>query len=204
MTFQLSGLLNTLRECASYRALLGDLRTSDGRANFSVVRAARPFMLAALAGDWDGPILYLTSAVRRAHNVIEQLPVWMGEPERLYRFAEPSALFYDRAPWDAAVIRNRIETLAALADEAANLRPVVVASARATMAATLPPSDFRESTLYLAIGERWKLDNLISSFVGMGYEPAPIVVAPGTFQQARRHHRCFPAGKRIPGTHRVL
>ena len=93
---------------------------------------------------WDGPILYLTSAVRRAHNVIEQLPVWMDEPERLYRFAEPSALFYDRAPWDAAVIRNRIETLAALADEAANVNPVVVASARATMAATLPPSDFRE------------------------------------------------------------
>ncbi len=198
MSFQLSGLLDTLRDCSSYQSLLNDLRVNQVRGEFSVVRAARPYLLAALAGDWDGPIVYLTSAVRRAYNVIEQLPVWMDRHERLYRFAEPSALFYDRAPWDAAVIRNRIETLAVLTDETAKLNPVIVASARAFVAVTLPPSKFRDAMLHLAIGEQWKLDKLIRSFVGMGYEPAPIVVAPGTFSRRGGILDIFPLASEFP------
>ena len=77
--------------------------------------------------------------MRRAYNVSEQLPVWIDNPERLHRFAEPSALFYDRAPWDAPVIRNRIETLSALQRVHTAQPPIIVASARALMQTTMPP-----------------------------------------------------------------
>ena len=198
MAFLLTGLLDILRESPPYQLLLSDLQEHPDRADLSVVRAARPYVLATLAGDWDGPVVYLTSAVRRAYNVIEQLPIWIDEPERLYRFAEPSALFYDRAPWDAAVIRNRIETLAALTNEAERVNPVIVASARAFMAATLPPDEFRNATLNLAIGEQWQLDNLIRAWVNMGYEPAPIVIAPGTFSRRGGILDIFPLASEYP------
>ena len=153
MSQRLAGLLDVLRDTASYRQLLSELSHSQSRADFNVVRSARPFLLAALAKDWRGPLIYLTSAVRRAYNVSEQLPIWIDNPSRLHRFAEPSALFYDRVPWDLSVIRNRIATLSALAVPHESLPPVIVASARALMQKTLPPVDFRKSTIELNQGE---------------------------------------------------
>ena len=114
MSQHLSGLLDFLRESKGYQTLLAQLAANSQRIQIDIVRSARPFLLAALAKDWDGPVVFLTAAVRRAYNVSEQLPIWLVDDARLYRFAEPSALFYERVPWDASVIRNRIDTLAAL------------------------------------------------------------------------------------------
>ena len=115
MTQKLAGLLDTLRGAASYQTLLSEFTACSGRAELNIARSARPFLLAALAKDWQGPLIYVTAAVRRAYNVCEQLPLWLEEPGRVYRFAEPSADFYDRAPWEPSVIHNRIAALSALA-----------------------------------------------------------------------------------------
>ena len=197
MSISLPGLLDFLRDSPRYQSLRSQLADDCKRAELDVVRAARPFVLAALARDWDGPVLYLTSAVRRAYNVIEQLPVWVTESERLLRFAEPSALYYDRAPWDAAVIRNRIETLRALT-HGVGPSPIIVASARAVMAATLPPLEFRRATLDLAVGDRWQLNGLVRAWIGMGYEPAPIVIAPGSFSRRGGILDVFPLASEYP------
>ena len=123
MSSNLSGLLDILRQGESYRTLLALLSDKQGQIAFDIVRSARPFLLAALAQDWDGPIIFLTAAVRRAYNVSEQLPLWLADSDRLYRFAEPSALLYDRAPWDASVVRNRIDALSALANDKRSRHP---------------------------------------------------------------------------------
>jgi len=183
MPITLSGLLNMLRASVTYRDLMEQLAHGETQTALNVVRSARPYMLATLAQDWDGPVIYLTAQVRRAYNISEQLPVWLGEDIRLHRFAEPSALFYDRAPWDASVIRNRIETLSALMDDNPTQHPIIVSSARAMMSRTLPPRKFRQSTQNLKVGDRHGLDSLIRSWVGMGYEPATIVVEQGTFSR---------------------
>ncbi|RMG85276.1 MAG: hypothetical protein D6712_09775, partial [Chloroflexi bacterium] len=87
---QLTGLLAALRESEAYRRLLSELQEQQHAPHtFNIIHAARPFMIAALAQDWDGPILYLTSQIRRAYNVGEQLPVWLEDDTRIYRFAEP-------------------------------------------------------------------------------------------------------------------
>ena len=155
-------------------------------------------MLAALAKDWDGPIIYLTSAVRRAYNVSEQMAIWLGDGDRLHRFAEPSALFYDRAPWDAIVIRNRIETLSAMADESASGRSIVVASARALMQLTLPPQCFRNYSMDLAVGQRHKMEELILRWVGMGYEPDTVVIEPGSFSRRGGILDIYPLASEYP------
>ena len=198
MSIQLSGLLEILRESRPYQALLTNLQNGHAATELNAVRSARPYILAALANDWDGPILYLTAEVRRAYNVSEQLPIWLDEPERLHRFAEPSALFYDRAPWDAAAIQNRIETLAALTQVGIRKHPVIVTSARALMQATLPPADFRQTAQDLSVGDTHQLDALIRAWIGMGYEPSPIVVAPGTFSRRGGILDIFPLASEFP------
>src|SRR5690606_13897039 len=95
---QLNGLLNLLRESATYRNILNRLQAGEPPDDLRIIRAARPFTLAALAQDWDGPVIFITARVDRAYNVSEQLPVWLPDAN-VHRFAEPTPLFYDRAPW---------------------------------------------------------------------------------------------------------
>lgn len=198
MSLQLSGLLDVLRQSQGYKDLLDQLRSGESRLDYNVVRSARPFLLAALARDWTAPILYVTSAVRRAYNVSEQLPIWLDDGQRLHRFAEPSALFYDRAPWDNSVIRNRIATLSALTHSAGECGPIVVASARALLQKTLPPAAFRGATVELARGERRAMEQLILRWIGMGYEPATLVLEPGSFSRRGGILDVFPLASELP------
>lgn len=181
---QLSGLLPLLREAPAYRALLDSLRQSNDPLALGVLRAARPFVAAALARDWGAPVVYVTTRIDRAYNVSEQLPVWLGDADRIHRFGEPAPIFYERAPWGEPAIRSRIETLAALTrDEHEGQPPLIVTSARALMQRTLPVNQFRKGTIHLKIGDRWAFDKLIARWVGMGYEPVTMVIEPGTFSR---------------------
>ncbi len=198
MSLQLTGLLDVLRQSQSYQDLLDQLRRRESRMDYNVLRSARPFLLAALAQDWNEPILYLTSAARRAYNISEQLPIWLREGQRLYRFAEPSALFYDRAPWDLSVIRSRIATLSALSYSADGCGPIVVASARALLQKTLPPEQFRGAAIELARGERHGMEQLILRWIGMGYEPAALVIEPGSFSRRGGILDIFPLASEYP------
>ena len=134
---QLTGLLAAIRDSSAYRSPFTRLQAETITGHLSVIRSARPAVLATLAHDWQGPVIYLTAQVKRAYNVSEQLPVWLKATERIQRFAEPSAKFYDRVPWDKDVIRNRIATLNALLDESDTSPPIIVSSARALMQRTL-------------------------------------------------------------------
>ncbi len=198
MSLALSGLLDALRKTQNYQDFLDQLRGDGSLAHYNVVRAARPFLLAALARDWTAPILYVTSAARRAYNVSEQLPIWLDEAQRLHRFAEPSALFYDRAPWDSSVIRNRLATLSALTYSAGDCGPIVIASARALLQKTLPPAEFRGATVELARGERRPMEQLILRWIGMGYEPATLVMEPGSFSRRGGILDIFPLASEYP------
>ena len=197
MTLQLTGLLDSVRGNAAYRQLIDSLRSGDC-AGSHVVRAARPCLLAALAADWDGPIIFLTATARRAYDVSEQLPIWLADSTRLHRFAEPSAQFYDRSAWDTGVIRGRIAALDALARARAGRQPIVVASARALMQATLPPDRFRDSAMTLRVGQRHRMDTLISRWLGMGYENETIVNEPGTFSRRGGILDIFPLASEFP------
>ncbi len=199
MSILLSGLLHSLRGSQPWRHILQGLANGQTSSRLQVARAARPCLLAALAQDWDGPIICLTAQVRRAYNISEQLPIWLENPERIVRFAEPSVGFYDRAPWDASVIRSRIDALSALTqDPRDSEHPIIVSSARALMQITLPPADFRQSTLELALGDRYPLESLIRFWVGIGYEPSAIVTEPGTFSRRGGILDIFPLAAKYP------
>lgn len=198
---QLTGLLDFLRESDRYRALLARLRDRQPVGDLNVLRAARPFLLAALARDWDGPILYLTGRIDRAYNVSEQLPVWLGENRPIFRFGEPAPVFYERTPWGESVIRSRIAALAALMppdDFASAQPPVVVASARALMQRTLPVHQFRKGARLLEVGQRHAINTLLADWIRLGYEPVSIVVEPGTFSRRGGVVDIFPLAAERP------
>src|SRR5712691_2400000 len=109
----LEGLMDALRPLPLYKDVLSRLRTGSALPDQHLLRAARPFVSAALAADLNRPVLIVTARVERAYNVAEQLPVWLPGRQVL-RFAEPSSLFYQRAPWAATTIRARLDVLAHL------------------------------------------------------------------------------------------
>jgi transcription-repair coupling factor (superfamily II helicase) len=198
---RLTGILDVLRDTQTYRAVLRQLRDSGDSLSLGVLRAARPFVLSALARDWPAPIIYVTARIDRAYNVSEQIPVWLGGISPVHRFAEPAPFFYERSAWGDQAIRSRIETLAALLPEESEPRPVppiIITSARALMQRTMPIPQFRDHTLRLAAGQRWKLDSLIERWLGMGYEPETIVVEAGTFTRRGGILDIFPPAMEFP------
>lgn len=193
----LYGLTDWLRLSQAYQALLKTLRTQQG-ASLLILRAARPFLLACLAQDWQGSLIYLTAKGRRAYNVAEQLPVWMSDSARITRWADPTPMFYDRIAWDKAVIQERIAALGALSAPNPARPPIVIASARALMQRTLPPDILREATQEIAQSQRTTPEKLVAHWVSVGYEPSPIVLEQGTFSRRGGILDIFPMHASAP------
>ncbi len=183
----LTGLFEYLRSTRTYRGVLQALDRGVAVSDQHLMRAARPFVVASLAQDLQRPIVVISARVDRAHNLVEQLPVWM--PERpVHRFAEPSALFYERAPWSMRAIQGRLQTLAALSKpvgvrQISTTLPLVVTSAYAAMQKTLPPREFQAGTRILRTGQRAAPDTLLRTWLQFGYQPSSVVVEPGTFSR---------------------
>ena len=227
----LRGLVEALGQQSVFQRLVTDLSAASqsGEENrssdFDIIRAARPCLLAALHARWAGPILVLTARGKRAHNITEQLPVWMEDPSCIHRFAEPTPQFYDHLPWDMSAIHERLGTLAVLSELSWNQNnraelsetpsssagtspdsllydgshsPIIVAMTRALLQKTMPATAFAEATLHLAVGQRHDLRQLAMRWVELGYEPASLVIEPGTFSRRGGILDVYPIGSVNP------
>ncbi|MBK8020471.1 MAG: transcription-repair coupling factor [Chloroflexi bacterium] len=197
----LSGLVESLSDLAPFRAGLRAIAAKETPA-LGAIRSSRPFVVAALANAWRGPVIVITARIDRAYNLSEQLPVWRGAGEGIYRFSEPASLFYERAPWGETAIRARLETLAALMPpEDTDLTPhppIIVTSARALMQRTLPVSVFRQRSMVLRPGTRHAIEVLVTRWVAMGYEPTSMVIEPGTFSRRGGILDIYPMAHEAP------
>ena len=184
---ELTGLFEHLRLTRAYVAAIQALRTGTPLPDQHLMRAARAFVIAALAQDLQQPVIVISGRVDRAHDLAEQLPVWAPDLS-LHRFAEPTALFYERAPWNARAVQARLQTLAALIRPIGTRKepssaPLVIASAYAAMQKTLPVREFQAGTRVLRPGQRATLETLLRTWMQFGYQPASVVVEPGTFSR---------------------
>ncbi len=202
----LTGLLSLLRAEPRYQSTLAAVL--EGRAaelpDQRVLRAARPYVIAALARELNRPLIVITASVERAHAIAEQLPVWTPDIP-IQRYSDPGALFYERAPWASNAIRARIGALAALCppvgvnlDVIAGCPPIIVTSALALMQRTLPPRDFRLGSRLLKCGQQNDPDKLMRAWLGVGYLPATIVTEPGTFSRRGGIVDIFPVAALRP------
>lgn len=178
----MEALLSAIQKQTAFAELEKELASGVRKSRLGLIRAARLPVAAALAQASGRPALLLSQRRDRALAYFEELGVWTPEAERLY-FPEPSALFYENAPWSETARQERLAVLARLA-QANGRPPFLLASARALMVRTLPKADFAAACRQLQRNARGEPMQLADQFVQMGYESASSVTAPGQF--ARR------------------
>ena len=199
---ELFGLLGILRETWACADLIEALRRGRRPTGLNLLRSARPYVVAAIASEWDGPVLVVAAMVERAYHLAEQLPIWV-RGRQVLRFAEPSPVFYDRLPWGASAIQARIRALAALAPPPAPVKaesphPILISSARALMLRTLPPREFRAGSRILRVGMSVRLDRLLRAWMNVGYRPVSLVTEPGTFSHRGGIIDVYPPAEHFP------
>jgi len=193
----ISGLLLSLESIEAYRALRADLQSGETPPPVGLLRAARPALLAALTRDWEQPTLVVAGSVERAKSLTHSLRDWSPSPQSVLQFAEPLALFYERAPWTEETIAARLYAISALY-QASTSPPIVVASARALMQRTLPVRQFRASIHTLRVGQTLDLGRALSRWSGLGYVPVSVVESPGQFSHRGGIFDIFPPADSMP------
>ncbi len=174
---------------ASARDLAVALQSGQSVPCLSLRRAARLPLLAALQGELGRPILFVTGRADQALLLADELGTWAPHIPRLH-FPEPNPLFYENAPWGLTTRRDRLIVLTVLASyhvpgaEEPPIPPIIIAPARALMTRTLPRRDFLKALRTLKSGQVIQPDELVRTWIMLGYEPVSTVVAPGQF--ARR------------------
>ena len=185
----LSPLLSILLDTDNFRHLREVVSARpECSVSLSLLRAARPPVVAGLAREFAGPILILTAHAEHALALRDELSAWNPSLEPLV-FSEPAPLFYETAPWGPRTIRERLSCLARLSEYALTggkppLPLVVIASSRSLLTPTLPPREFLSATRILSPGLRASPDSLLRTWVGIGYRMESLVVEPG--QASRR------------------
>ncbi|PJF45026.1 MAG: transcription-repair coupling factor [Phototrophicales bacterium] len=193
----LHGVLKALHAQASFSSLVYRLQQATTSTELSVLRAARPYVIAALYEVLQKPILVVCDRTDRAHDIAEQLPVWLPDATIL-RFQEPNTLFYDHVPWTESVIRSRLQTLAALARPTHQQPLIVVTTAHALMQKTLPAQEFIDASWALELGSRVNIEKFLQHLVGIGYQPTSVVTTPGTFSRRGGILDVFPLSLELP------
>ena len=224
---KLNGLLDLGRSLPAFDELATGLR--EGRAPtapVAVYHAARPYLVAALAGQLNRPLLIITPRTNRARQWIDELRAWLPDEVPVHNFADPDALSYERIPWVAETRQRRLEALVGLltweasgaesvereaqtgsphahlptlhAPRSTPLAPIVVASARALMQMTLPVREMRAALRILRPGQPFDLHRMLGSWVGLGYEAAAVVDAPGQFSRRGGIVDIWPPNLRKP------
>jgi transcription-repair coupling factor (superfamily II helicase) len=184
----LSGLLSLVRDIPAYQELLSQIGRGQVEGRLSLLRAARPYLVAALAEDLRRPIVLVVARPEQVTSVADQLRTWLpGSVDRVFRFAEPEALPYERIPWSSDTVRERLSVLSTLAGWAADGGDrggaLIVASARALMQPTIPRRQYVVGVRPLRVGQRLALTRLLSSWLELGYEVTSVVEEPGTFSR---------------------
>jgi transcription-repair coupling factor (superfamily II helicase) len=174
---------------AALADLISLLKRGENLPPLGLRRSSRLPVLAALYRLIDRPVLLVTDRYDRALVLLDELGFWLPDSNRLL-YPEPNPLFYEDAPWGITTRRDRLAVLSVLAaylipgEPEPKGPPIIVATARALMTRTLPRRDFLKSTRSLRSGQVVSPEELLRSWVSLGYELENIVITPG--QAARR------------------
>jgi transcription-repair coupling factor (superfamily II helicase) len=189
----LSGLLEPIRLLPGYESLLRGVR--DGRTRpmtAPLMRSVRPAIAAALAVDTSLPVVYVVAHSDRLLALADEVPCWAPGLD-VRTFPSPNALFYEIAPWGPRTIRQRVGVLAAFSSDnrssrgeskdPANGPPVILATAQSLMTRTISPQVFRANSMGLIVGQDYRLDQVLSHLVGVGYTYSGLVTEAGQFSR---------------------
>lgn len=178
-------ILEILQNHPFYQQWLNALRQKGQMPAQGVPVATRLPLLARLAQDWDGPVLWVTDRGNHALSQRDEAQLWLEK--ETYLFSEPTPLFYEMASWGAGTRRERLQALTVLASyhlpyiEKPRSPVVLFTSVRALMTRTMPRRDFLKACKRLSPGDRLSLPSLLHWAFQVGYTPTNVVVEVGQF-----------------------
>ncbi len=210
----LSGILKLLDEHPEFRQAV-DHAASGESGTETVRQGAREAFIASLALRGAGPLLVVAPRPEDARRLHDQLLGWLGEEAPVYLLPEPEVLPFERLAVDGNTSNQRLAALAALAaarddartdsdDGEAHQPPVVVCSIGSALLYTAPP-DLMAGRLPSSgepciwrVGDRVRLDSVLSQWVQMGYRHEPVVDSPGSFSHRGGILDIFPPDCELP------
>src|SRR5712691_7434085 len=195
---RLHSLLNALDRQSVFRDLVDALRAPGAsREVLSAITPARPYALAALHAALDRPMLLVVGRPSEARGYANELRAWAADPDSVLLFPETDALPYDRLPNDSDKLAERLSTLerlSGLGPGGSERKPLVVASVRAAMDLVLDPQAFRANHRSIKRGQVVPPAELAAQWLGLGYEPSPLVDQPGLFSRRGGILDVYPPG----------
>src|ERR1043166_633982 len=190
--------LPALDRLPAFQRLVASLRPhARGKAAgvVSAITPARPFILAALHAALGRPMVLVVGRPSEARGFANELRAWAPDPDSVVLFPETDALPYDRLPNDPDKLSERLGTLERLASpRPGGNPPLVVASARAALSLLRDPQAFRDTPRIVKRGQVLPPAELANQWLGLGYEPSPLVDSPGLFSRRGGILDVFPPG----------
>ena len=208
----LNGILSLIIDHPEYRRHLEARDFSSQPPQITVRQGGRPGYIAALWLQRKAPLLVITPRPEDARRLHDQLLTYLGEDQPVYLLPEPEVLPFERLAVDAYTCNQRLAALAALAaakirgNEMSSPNPLVVAAIGSALHKTLPPETMMGSgpnsdqaaPYRVGVGERLRLNDLLTQWVGLGYRNEPLVEAPGCFSRRGGIIDVFPPNSDLP------
>ncbi|MBM4444529.1 MAG: transcription-repair coupling factor [Chloroflexi bacterium] len=181
-------LTSAISDTTVYRDLVDAARQGDGGLAMPVLRAAQPYLAAALHQELRTALLVVVPSAEEARTFYEQLQVWHGDPSAVLLYPKPDALPYESLPADPSKEQERLRVLTRLAGagggpEPGISQPMVVCAAASLVRKTTPVSEFRAAVHTLEPGMTVNPIELLTRWTGMGYERVSLVETPGNMSQ---------------------
>ena len=212
----LRGLFELVHSQTAYRELVRSLSSGGMVHGIQAPEAARPFLLASLWDRLGVPVLVIVPRPEDARRFHDSLLSYLGEEAPVYLFPESDVLPFERLVADAATNNQRMLALSALRDAqqdqqapsentgALTQPPLVVASAAAALRMTLEPNAFLKARHAVRVGDKVRLADLFSRWVGLGYQREGGVEVPGTFSHRGGIVDIFSPSSELPARIELL
>ena len=171
-------LHDLLLKLPMYEELLESARKKELPVLISDVSAPQKAHFArALCEHLNLPCLFVTYNELQAAKLYADLSCFFGE--NIVLFKERDMIFYDVEAAGADLLRLRLEAISKIRSFKGSF--AVVASVDSLLCPTISKKRFDENTLSFKVGEEYDLEELIASFVNMGYVREDAVRGRGQF-----------------------
>lgn len=186
-------LLEGLGNSETYKAIVSKIRAGIPKLTLSgLTGSSRSYMISAIRGSLNRPVLYITESVTRAIEAQAEIAFFSGE--------KPPLLEKRESPLSESIFSSVSKKNSARLEwfYLARAKRVLLAEAPAVMERVIPKDVFDSSTISIISGDRISRDKFISRLLEMGYVKTDFVQHEGELSARGSIIDLFSPGSQNP------